>query len=258
MPAFYLYTGRGPSSESLHLGHMLPFIFCKYMQEAFKVPFIIQITDDEKYFHKDGGDLEEFTKLAYENIKDILALGFDPENTFIVLDSRYMGTMYPNVCRFQRHINLTTLKAIFGLEFSDNCGKVAYPAIQAAPCLSSSFPHFFGNKNIPCLIPCGIDQDPYFRMTRDVCGKLKAPKPAGLYNKFFPSLQGFNMKMSSSIPQSGIFVTDKPKDIENKIKKHAFSGGKATKEEQEKEGADLTVDISYQYLRFFMEDEAQL
>ncbi len=58
IPPFYLYTGRGPSSEALHLGHMLPFIFCKYMQDAFKVPFIIQITDDEKYFHKDGGDLE--------------------------------------------------------------------------------------------------------------------------------------------------------------------------------------------------------
>ena len=65
MPAFYLYTGRGPSSEALHLGHMLPFIFCKYMQQAFDVPFIIQITDDEKYFFKEGGDLEEYTNLAY-------------------------------------------------------------------------------------------------------------------------------------------------------------------------------------------------
>lgn len=66
-------------------------------------------------------------------------------------------------------------------------------------------------------------------MTRDVCAKIKAPKPAGLYNKFFPSLQGFNSKMSGSIPTSGIFMTDTPKEIENKIKKHAFSGGKATK-----------------------------
>lgn len=95
---------------------MLPFIFCKWMQEAFDVPFVIQITDDEKYFYKsDGEDLDAFTRLAYENIKDILALGFDPEKTFICLNSRYMGHMYPNVCRFQRHINLTTLKAIFGL-----------------------------------------------------------------------------------------------------------------------------------------------
>lgn len=26
---FYLYTGRGPSSESLHLGHLIPFIMTK-------------------------------------------------------------------------------------------------------------------------------------------------------------------------------------------------------------------------------------
>ena len=30
---FYLYTGRGPSSEALHLGHLLPFMFTKWFQE---------------------------------------------------------------------------------------------------------------------------------------------------------------------------------------------------------------------------------
>lgn len=66
---------------------MLPFVFNKYLQSAFGVPFVIQITDDEKYFWKEGGDLSEFTALAYENIKDILALGFDPEKTFVFIDS---------------------------------------------------------------------------------------------------------------------------------------------------------------------------
>nr|XP_011465773.1 PREDICTED: tryptophan--tRNA ligase, cytoplasmic-like [Fragaria vesca subsp. vesca] len=40
--------GRGPSSESLHLGHLIPFMFAKYLQDAFKVPLVIQLTDDEK------------------------------------------------------------------------------------------------------------------------------------------------------------------------------------------------------------------
>lgn len=53
--------------------------------------------------------------MAYDNIKDIIALGFDPEKTFIFINSEYMGTMYPNVMRIQRNINLSTLKAIFGL-----------------------------------------------------------------------------------------------------------------------------------------------
>ena len=28
---FYLYTGRGPSAESMHMGHTIPFIFTKYL-----------------------------------------------------------------------------------------------------------------------------------------------------------------------------------------------------------------------------------
>jgi len=38
---FYLYTGRGPSTDSMHLGHLIPFIFTKYLQEAFNVPVVI-------------------------------------------------------------------------------------------------------------------------------------------------------------------------------------------------------------------------
>ena len=38
---FYLYTGRGPSSEALHMGHAIPFIINKYLQDAFDVPLVI-------------------------------------------------------------------------------------------------------------------------------------------------------------------------------------------------------------------------
>lgn len=48
---FYLYTGRGPSAEAMHLGHTIPMIFTCYMQKVFDVPLVIQITDDEKYLY---------------------------------------------------------------------------------------------------------------------------------------------------------------------------------------------------------------
>jgi tryptophanyl-tRNA synthetase len=38
---FYLYTGRGPSAESMHMGHTIPFIFTKALQDAFDVPLVI-------------------------------------------------------------------------------------------------------------------------------------------------------------------------------------------------------------------------
>lgn len=56
---FYLYTGRGPSSEALHLGHCVPFLFTKWLQDTFDCPLVIQLTDDEKYLFKQDYKLEE-------------------------------------------------------------------------------------------------------------------------------------------------------------------------------------------------------
>ena len=46
--------------------------------------------------------------------------------------------------------------------------------------------------------------------------------------------------------------------IKNKINKYAFSGGRDTKEEHEKYGGNTEVDVSYQYLTFFLEDDTKL
>lgn len=170
-----------------------------------------------------------------------------------------MGYMYRNVVKIQKALTFNQLKGIFGLTTSDNCGKVAYPAIQAAPCISSSFPHIFGKReDIPCIIPQGIDQDPYFRMMRDICPRINVLKPACIHSKFFPALQGFGTKMSASEPNSAIFLTDTQEQIKDKIQKHAFSGGGKTKADHQKYGANLDVDVPYHYLRFFMEDDNRL
>jgi len=108
------------------------------------------------------------------------------------------------------------------------------------------------------LIPCAIDQDPYFRLTRDVAQKLKYPKPSLLHSKFFPALQGPQSKMSASNVNSSIFMSDSPSQIKNKINRHGFSGGKETEEEHRRLGGDPEVDVSYQYLTFFLEDDDEL
>jgi tryptophanyl-tRNA synthetase len=87
---FYLYTGRGPSSESMHLGHLVPFIITKWLQDVFDVPLVIQLTDDEKFLWKDLS-VEETNRLAFENAKDIIACGFDVNKTFIFSDIDYIG-----------------------------------------------------------------------------------------------------------------------------------------------------------------------
>lgn len=255
---FYLYTGRGPSTESMTLGHLIPFIFCKYLQDAFNVPLVIQMTGDEKFLYKKI-TLEQAQQYTFDNARDIIAVGFDVNKTFIFSDMDYIGHLYPNVLRIQKAVTVNQVRGIFGVDDSSNIGKVSFPAIQAAPSFSSSFPHIFGNRtDMMCLIPCGIDQDPYFLMTRDVAPRIGYLKPALIHSKFIPSLLGIDEKMSSSIPESAIFLTDSEEVIKKKIIVHAFSGGQATLAEQRLKGADLTKDIAYQYLTFFLEDDNKL
>lgn len=131
--------------------------------------------------------------------------------------------------------------------------------MQAAPSFSNSFPQIFGTKSdIPCLIPCAIDQDPYFRLTRDVAQKLKYPKPSLIHAKFFPALQGSQTKMSASVDTSAVFMEDTQNKIKNKINRYAFSGGGATVEEHKANGGNPDVDVSYQYLSFFLDDDEEL
>ena len=61
------------------------------MQDVFDVPLVIQLTDDEKFLWKEHLSLEEANRLAYENVKDIIACGFDKEKTFIFSDMDYIG-----------------------------------------------------------------------------------------------------------------------------------------------------------------------
>lgn len=256
---FYLYTGRGPSSHSMHLGHLIPFMVCKWLQDVFDVPLVIQLTDDEKCLWKDL-TLEESQRLACENAKDIIAIGFDIEKTFIFSDLEFIGqcpAFYQNMLRVQKCVTYNQVKGIFGFTDSDVIGKISFPSVQAAPSFSSSFPFTFDTK-IPCLIPCAIDQDPYFRMTRDVAPRLGQHKPALLHSTFFPALQGAKTKMSASDPTTTIFLTDTAKQIKNKINKHAFSGGRTTVEEHRALGGNCEVDISFQYLTFFLEDDEKL
>ncbi|KAH9598862.1 Aminoacyl-tRNA synthetase [Trypanosoma melophagium] len=256
--SFYLYTGRGPSSESMHMGHLIPFMFTKWLQDAFKVPLVIQMTDDEKFYFRNI-TIEQIEAMTTENIKDIIAMGFDPELTFIFRNFDYMGHMYRTVARIERTFTASQVRGCFGFKMEDNCGRWMFPAVQAAPSFSTSFPHIFppSKGNVFCLIPQAIDQDPYFRLTRDIAPRLGLLKPAVIHSKFFPGLSGSKGKMSSSTG-AAVLLTDTEKMIKEKINKHAFSGGGATKEEHLILGANIDVDVPIQWLTFFMEDDEKL
>jgi len=82
-------------------------------------------------------------------------------------------------------------------------------------------------------------------------GGMGLMPPCSTYHRFAVGMTGD--KMSSSKPETTIFMHDTIEDMSKKVKR-AFSGGRATIEEHRRLGGDLSKDVAYQYLEFFFED----
>ncbi|RNJ77293.1 MAG: tryptophan--tRNA ligase [Nitrosopumilus sp. H8] len=245
---FFLYTGRGPSGDT-HIGHLVPWVFAKWLQDRFGANMYFQLTDDEKFYSKHDMSLEDTYEYAMQNALDFIALGFDPEKTKIIINTRNIRTLYPIAAQMAKRINFSNTKATFGFTNETNIGMIFYTALQSAPCFI---------EDGPVLIPLGVDQDPHFRLTRDVAPKIKRPKPALIHNMMMPGLGGPGGKMSAA-ENNAIYTTDTPDMVRKKITKYAFSGGQSDVAEHRKLGGNPDIDVSYQYLRMFFEpDDAKL
>ena len=62
--SFYLYTGRGPSGM-VHMGHLMPWIFTKYLQDKFDSKLLFQLTDDEKFLYSQDRTMKEVEHYTY-------------------------------------------------------------------------------------------------------------------------------------------------------------------------------------------------
>jgi len=250
---FYLYTGCGPSGP-IHLGHVLNWIFIKWLQDKFNTELWFQITDDEKFLFKNK-TYEEIQKWTYENMLDIISLGFNPKKTYFIIDTIHAGILYKEAIKIAKKITFSTIKASFGFTDSTNIGSIFYTSMQTVPIF---LPNIINKENRPCLIPLGIDQDPHFRISRDILEKLGHQKPGIMHWKFLPPLTGINGKMSSSNEEQKINLSDTPNQVKNKINKYAFSGGSNTIEEHRKYGGNPEIDVSYLWLKYLEEDDNKL
>lgn len=248
---FVLYTGRGPSGHT-HLGHLMPWIFTKYLQDAFGAELYFQMTDDEKFLQKDKLTANATRSFSYDNVLDLIALGFDPKKTRIFLDTEYARTLYPIALEVAKRVTFSAARAVFGFDASTNIGMVFFTSMQSAPAF---LPTIFAGRNVPVLIPCAIDQDPHFRITRDVAPKMGYYKPALVHSRFFPSLLGLD-KMSASLPETSIFTTDSLEEARMKIA-NAFTGGRTTVQEQKELGGVPDICAVYQYSFYLFEEDDQ-
>ncbi len=152
-----------------------------------------------------------------------------------------------------KKLTLSTVKHTFGFTDSTNVGAAFFPTLE----ISVAFlPTELYGEQVPVLIPTAIDQDPYFRLARDIADELGYPKPSTIYSKFIPGLTGED-KMSASNPDSAIYVTDSEKDVRRKIM-NALTGGQPTAELQRKYGGDPDNCVVYKYHLLFQDSDEKV
>jgi tryptophanyl-tRNA synthetase len=252
---FVLMTGLMPTGK-FHIGHMIlaqQMIF--YQKLGAKL--YIAVADLEAYNTRNQS-LEDSRKIAIEEyIKNYIALGLKPENVEIYFqserskDAKKSNAFYRLQNLLARYATFNEFKAVYG---DISPGKMLSALLQASDMLHPQLPEFEGQ--VPVVVPVGIDQDPHLRLARDVSQRIKSPKFIQLsstYHLFMPGLSGG--KMSSSDPNSFIALTDSEEEVKKKINKYAFSGGRDTLEEHRKHGGNPDIDVSFQYLKFFFEED---
>ena len=83
-------------------------------------------------------------------------------------------------------------------------------------------------------------------------GGLGLLPPCSTYHRFVVGMTGD--KMSSSKPETTIFMDDSIENMSRKVKR-AYSGGQSTVEEHRRLGGDCSKDVAFQYLQFFFESD---
>jgi tryptophanyl-tRNA synthetase len=242
-------TGIGPSGP-MHVGHLPQFYLAKYLQDALGARVYVPVSDDEKHLHKDLTLAETATQLC-DNLRDVLAVGFDPELTRVVIDTADADALYPTAVRLSKGLTPATVEAVYGEP--TNVGAGFYPAMQATHLLLPQLVH----GPHPTTVPVAVDQDPHVRVCRDLAAKARfdVGKPGALLSKFLPQLGGGGGKMSSSGDAPGLYLSDGRETIRAKVDRHAFSGGREDLDAHREHGGDPAVDVAYRLLHAFFEDD---
>lgn len=256
---FIMMTGMMPTG-TFHIGHMLVAQQIIFYQQL-GAHIYIAVADVEAY-HTRGQSLEQSRSIAIDQyILNYIALGLKPQRCHIYFqsnrssDSQKANAYYRLQNLLARHATFNEFRAVYG-EITP--GKMISALLQATDMLHGQLEEF--EAKMPVIVPVGIDQDPHLRLARDLVQRTKIDSFTQLsstYHYFMPGLDGG--KMSSSLPNSTIAMTDTASQIKKKINKYAFSGGQSTVEEHRAKGGNPHIDVPFQYLRMFFEpDDKQL
>lgn len=235
------------ASGTIHFGHKGVFDTNLFFQREFNVDVFIPISDDESYVTKKVKDQKEALKNSLRLTKELLAYGFNPDKTHIIIDQIYTN-IYNFAIKLSRKITLSEIKATYGYNNDDNIGLHFYPAIQAAHILYPM--EYFNYDHV--LVPIGPDEDAHIRICRDLASRFEYEKPSIIHSCFLPGIDGQKMSKSKN---NAIFFNDSLPIIKKKVFK-AYSGGQKSIEEHRKLGGNPDEDIACLYLsKYFLNPE---
>jgi len=248
-----LVTGFMPSGP-FHFGHKMVADQIIYFQKM-GVKVFIAIADAEAYAVR-----KIPRKKILENAKiyvaNLIALGIKPEKATFYMQTNYEPAYYRLMQMASSKVTISELKAIYG---DVEPGKIIAVFTQVADILHPMLDEFGRHKAV--VVPVGPDQDPHIRLTRDIGERLRSDipslsKPASTYHRLMRGLDG-REKMSSSRPESYISLNE---PIETAILKlmNAYTGGRATAEEQRKLGGVPEKCMIYELYLYHLADNDML
>ncbi|KAI3485088.1 hypothetical protein L1887_51762 [Cichorium endivia] len=237
-----------------------PFLFTKWLQDVFDCPLVIQLTDDEKFSSRPTSRSSRSRTLpSRTRVTSSRAASSSKRRSSSPISTFVGGAFYANIVRISRMITINQSKGTFGFTDSDSVGKTHFVSIQARTLLLQLVPaDLWREARHP--VPDPVRHRPGPLLPPDARRGLATQIPQAVPDplQVLPALQGSQTKMSASAENSSIFMHDTPNQIKNKINKHAFSGGQETAEEQRRLGGNPDVDVAYQYLTFFLDDDAEI
>lgn len=231
---FVVMTGLMPSGR-MHIGHKLVIDQLIWYQER-GANIYLCVADLEAYSARDV-PFEEAHRLAVdEYLTNYLALGLNLDKCNVYFQSRSDAVRHLAYI-LAKKVNFSETRAIYGFAGNSNIAHIFYPMVDVADILHPQLREF--EAPCPTVVPVGVDQDPHIRLARDVAARFQHEfgfiLPSSTYHRLMPGLTG--EKMSSSKPETAIFLTDDPEQVERKIR-DAFTGGQPTADEQRNLGGD--------------------
>ena len=239
---YAVMTGLMPSGK-MHLGHKMVVDQLIWYQRRGGEIFLCMA--DMEAFSARGLPYERSREIAFEEyLLNCEALGLELERCRVYFQSRsaeVQGLAYS----LARKVNLSEVRAIYGFSGETHLSHLYYPMIDVADILHPQLEEFGGPR--PTVVPVGVDQDPHLRLARDVAAKFSEEygflPPSSTYHRLMRDL--FGGKMSSSRPESALFLTDPPEVWERKLWE-ALTGGRPTAREQREKGGEPSKCLVYE------------